>query len=79
MIRGIENPHDHLKVERGRGKYFWRAMSIKGVIGPYYIDEPTVNGAGILYLLRNYSLPKLRTLPSGTFLQQDGAMHINGR
>lgn len=57
-IWGTENPHAYREVARNSDKVtVWCAMSVNGVIGPYYFDEPNVSGASYLQLLKNFFLP----------------------
>lgn len=77
--RGTENAHEHAEVEQDSGKVcVWCAISVNGVIGPYYFDEPTLTGAHKLHLLRSFFLPMLQTSPPEKIILQNGALsHYN--
>lgn len=75
-IWGSENPHETFQYERDTPKVnVWCALSRRGVIGPYFFEEPTVTGATYLRMLTNFLVPHLRRhrMLRRTVFQQDGA------
>ena len=43
------------------------------IIGPYFFEDPTVNGNNYKRMLRYYAVPKIAELPGNVIFQQDGA------
>lgn len=70
-----ENPHYSIPVGHSRKSLMvWCAISMKGIIGPFFFDE-TVNAERYIEMLTEFFLPAARDIdrPNLIRLQQDGA------
>jgi hypothetical protein len=73
-IWGTENPRvvlgnvrDSLKVN------VFYAISNENVYGPFFFEEPTINGIGYLHMLENWLMPQLNEDSNDYIFQQDGS------
>ena len=72
---GTENPRVVYEHERASPKVnVWCCVTVGGVIGPYFFNEPTVNSVNYLDMLESYAMDEIPLNIRRTgYFQQDGA------
>ena len=76
MYYAQENPHLTVDKQLNQpGVMVWASISCKGVIGPVFFEDESVNMHSYLNMLEDIVVPKLREEYSGEdfYFQQDGA------
>ncbi|CAF1482110.1 unnamed protein product [Rotaria magnacalcarata] len=70
------NPHVTIETVMNSPKLnVWCAMSKSKLLGPYFFEDDTVNGANYLLMLETFFIPEIRKLHKlrSAIFQQDGA------